>query len=66
MQTGRIKIVLYVDGHWAYNYPTMDLKKHLGESAWSALRGAFDRLEPLKHVAPIKAEAYPEQHDDPD
>ena len=66
MQTGRIKIVLYVDGYWAYNHPTLDLRKRLGEQAWSALKVAFDRLEPIKGVEAIEASAWPEQHDEQD
>jgi len=48
MQTGRIKIVLYVDGRWAYSYPTSDLRHKLGEVAHEALRMAYDRLDPIK------------------
>jgi hypothetical protein len=66
MQTGRIKIVLYVDGHWAYNYPTDLLKKKLGDAANKAVDKAYDKLEPIKSLRPIEAEAWPEHHDDQD
>ena len=66
MQTGRIKIVLYVDGHWAYNYPTQALRDLLGKQAHEASGRAYDSFEPLKSLEVIEVQAWPEQRDDLD
>lgn len=65
MQTGRIKIVLLVDGHWAYNTPIKSLKEKLATAAHKALAGQYDKLEPIKLENRMEAQAWPEQHDDP-
>jgi hypothetical protein len=65
MQTGRIKIVLYVDGHWAHRQPVGTLKQMLGAKAHEAVRKCYSRLDPPANEQAIEAQAWPEQHDEP-
>jgi len=66
MQTGRMKIVLYVDGRWASTLHATELRNRLGVAAYAALLKSFDKLNLTEGAEPVTASAYPEQHDDPD